>query len=143
MKKLILITCILALLVSLPAMAEKQNPPARDAPKPFVLPTAERFTLPNGLKVALVPYGSVPKVAVLAVLRPGNLNDVNDQAWLAGLTSALMKEGTKLRSAKAVDETAAGMGGDLTINTGEDQTKISLDVLSEFGPQAAKLVAEV
>jgi len=143
MKKLIVITCILAMFASLPAMAEKQKPPVGDAPRPFTLPTVERFTLPNGLQIALVPYGSVPKVEVMAVVRAGSINEAADQVWLTDLTAALMKEGTKLRSAKEVDETAASMGGDLTVDATGDQTTVSLDVLAEFGPQAAKLVAEV
>jgi predicted Zn-dependent peptidase len=147
MKKLILFTCILALLASLPAMgqkqAEKQKPPVGDAPKPFTLPAVERFTLPNGIQVALVPYGAVPKVEVLAVVKAGVLNESADQVWLSNLNALLMKEGTKKRSAKEVDETAAGMGGDLDISASGDVTNVSLDVLSEFGPQAAKLIAEV
>jgi len=149
MKKLVLITCILALLASLPAMAQQQNvtqkqkPPVGDPPKPFVLPAVERFTLPNGLQVALVPYGSVPKVEVLAVVRAGILNEKPDHVWLNELTALLMKEGTKQRSSKEVDETASGMGGDLDVSTSGDVTNVSLDVLSESGPQAAKLIAEV
>jgi predicted Zn-dependent peptidase len=143
MKKLILVTCILALLAALPAMAEKQKPPVGDAPRPFVLPTVDRFTLPNGIEVALVPYGSVPKVEVLAVVRAGNINEGADQVWLSDLTSLLMKEGTKAHTSKQVDEAAASMGGDLSINAGAETTTVSLDVLSEFAPSAAKLVAEV
>lgn len=45
-----------------PAVREK--PPEPDAPRPFKIPAPTRFSLPNGLKVSLVPYGTVPKLEV-------------------------------------------------------------------------------
>src|ERR1700759_2448207 len=122
MRKLLWFTCILALLASLPAVAQKQKPPVGDAPKPFILPPVERFTLANGLQVALVPYGSVPKVEVRAVVRAGQLNENADQVWLNELTALMMKEGTKSHSAQDVDQMASSMGGDLSVNANGDTT---------------------
>ena len=68
------------------ASAQKEQPPAGTAPKPFTLPKKETFTLKNGMKVTLVPYGSVPKVTVTAVVRAGNLNETEQQTWLANVT---------------------------------------------------------
>jgi zinc protease len=125
------------------ANAQKQQPPAGSAPKPFTLPRKETFTLKNGTQVTLVPYGSIPKVTVSAVVLAGNINETAEQVWLADLTGELMKEGTTTRSAEAIAEEAARMGGSLGISVTPDQTSISADVLSESGPQLVALIADV
>ena len=127
----------------LPALAQKQAPPAGGPPKPFVLPAKQRFTLPNGLAVTLVPYGSIPKADVAVVVGVGSNNEAAEQVWLSSLTAQLMKEGTKSRTAEQVSTEAAGMGGDVTVTAGPDQTVLTMDVLSEFAPQAARLLGDV
>ncbi|MGH7623119.1 MAG: M16 family metallopeptidase, partial [Gemmatimonadaceae bacterium] len=42
--------------------AKKELPPPVGTPKPFVLPPKHELTLANGMKVTLVPFGTVPKV---------------------------------------------------------------------------------
>lgn len=131
---------------ALPASAQqpqKQQPPVGSAPKPFTLPRKETFTLKNGTQVTLVPYGSIPKVTVSAVVLAGNINETAEQVWLVDLTGELLKEGTTTRSAEAIAEEAARMGGSLGISVTPDQTSISADVLSESGPQLVSLIADV
>ncbi len=101
-------------------------------PKPFSLPTPETFTLPNGLGVTLVPYGTVPKATVYLAIDAANVDETPQQVWLADLTGTLLKEGTRTRSAEAVAESLAKMGGSLDVGVGADVTSISADVLSEF-----------
>jgi predicted Zn-dependent peptidase len=125
------------------ATARKETPPEGGKPRPFTLPKRDTFKLSNGLRVTLVPYGSIPKVTVRAVVRTGNIDDPAGKVWLADLTGDLMKEGTATRTAQAVAEEAARMGGALSIGVGEEQTNVGMDVLSEFGPEAAALVADV
>jgi zinc protease len=125
------------------AEVTKQAPPAGGPPKPFAVPPHQDFTLPNGMKVTLVAYGSVPKVTVDVIVRSGNLNEGENQVWLANLTGDLMKEGTKTRSAEEIAKEAAGMGGAVTVNVGPDQTQIESDALSEFGSQMVALLADL
>ena len=80
---------------------KKQTPPVGSAPKPFKLPKMEKFSLPNGLQVTLVPFGSIPKVMIDVTVRSGNLNESASQVWLADFTGELMKEGTSSRSFRA------------------------------------------
>ncbi len=146
MKKTLLRSlAVLAVLLtfSLTALAQKQAPPAGGKPKPFKVPPAQNFSLPNGLKVTMVPYGQVPKVAVLAVVNAGNVDEGAEQVWLGDLTANLMKEGTQNRTAAQVDEAAANMGGNIFIGMGPDQSTIGGEALSEFGPDYVKLIAEV
>lgn len=126
-----------------PAMTRRETPPEGGRPKPFTLPRRDTFKLSNGLRVTLVPYGAIPKVTVRAVVRTGNLDDPAGKVWLADVTGDLMREGTTTRTAQAVAEEAARMGGGLSIGIGEEQSSVGLDVLSEFGPEAVALVADV
>ena len=122
---------------------EKQKPPAGGPPKPFNVPAHETYALPNGMNVTLVPYGNLPKVTLSLVLRTGNLNDPADMPGLADLAGKLMKEGTTSKSAKQIAEESARMGGSINISVGVDESDIATDVLSEFGPRAATLLADV
>jgi zinc protease len=142
MKKLSHIFFILIIAaVFLPA--QKQTPPEGGAPKDFSLPKKETVNLKNGIEVVMVPFGTIPKVTISIVVRSGNGNEKPNQVWLADFTGELMKEGTTSRSAEQVAEEASGMGGSVNINVGEDQTSISGDVLSEFGPSMVALLADV
>jgi len=132
-----------ALLSAFAANAQKQAPPQGSAPKPFTVPAHETYTLANGMKVTLVPYGKIPKVTVSAVVNSGNLNEPAELTGLADLAGSLMKEGTKTRSSKQVAQEFANMGGALAVNVGPDESDISTDVLSEFAPKAIALVADV
>jgi len=134
---------VLVGLTAIPALAQKQTPPTGGPPKPFTVPAHESFTLPNGLKVTLVPYGNLPKVTLTLMVRAGTVNEPKDRLGLAKLATNLMKEGTTSRSAKQVAEEAANMGGTLDVWIEADQTGISIGVLSEFGPRAAELLADV
>jgi zinc protease len=121
----------------------REKPPESDAPRPFRLSTPTRFTLPNGLKVTMVPYGSVPKALVRLTVRSGNANESEKQVWLSDLTGDLLLEGTKTRSATRIAQDAAAMGGEVAVNTGEDATSIGGEVLSEFASSMVALVADV
>ncbi len=138
---LVLLLAILA--VSTLAFSQKQAPPEGGTPRDFKLPPKTTFTLPNGLSVTIVPYGTIPKVTVSAIVRVGNLNEKENEVWLADIMGDLMKEGTTTRSAGVIAEEAASMGGTVTINVAPDLTTVNGDVLSEFGPNLVRLIADI
>ncbi|AKF84305.1 Predicted Zn-dependent peptidase [Myxococcus fulvus] len=127
----------------LAAPAAKQAPPAPAAPKPFNVPQRTSFKLDNGLEVSLLPYGDMPKVAIQLVVETGNIHEKADEVWLTDLAGKLLKEGTTTRSAEQVAQAAAELGGELDVGTQEDESHVSIEVLSEFAPQAVALVADV
>ena len=122
---------------------QKQTPPTGGPPKPFTVPAHETYTLANGMKVTLVPYGNLPKVTLSLVVRTGNLNEPADMPGLADIAGTLMKEGTTTRSSKQIAEESARMGGAVSVTVSVDETDLDTDVLSEFGPKAAALLADV
>jgi zinc protease len=121
----------------------REKPPAPDAPRPFRLPAATRFTLQNGLKVSLIPYGTIPKALVRLTVQAGNADDPPGQTWMADLTGDLLLEGTKTRSASRIAQDAAAMGGEVAVQAGENLTTVGGEVLSEFTPAMVDLVADV
>ncbi|MEM7081214.1 MAG: pitrilysin family protein [Pseudomonadota bacterium] len=136
----------LMLLIGLAALCSagfaRELPPEGGPARDFNLPTIERLTLDNGLRVTLVPFGKIPKAMIRVDVHTGNLNE-GDNVWLADLTTELMKEGTELRSAELIARQTARMGGELSLSTGLDQTYLGLSVLSEFAGDALGLAAEV
>src|SRR5579862_3548710 len=125
------------------ALAQKQTPPEGGPAKAFNVPAHETYMLPNGLKVTLVPYGIIPKVTVDIMVVAGSADEGSGHTGVADLTSDLMKEGTeKLTSSQLADE-AARMGSTLSVSSSYNRTDTGLDVLSEFGPEAVRLVADV
>ena len=143
MKTIAALLCVAsAATFSAVAAAATVTPPEPAPPRDFVLPAHETITLDNGLEVTFIEFGRVPKVAVSATVRAGALNQ-GMNAWLADLTARMLDEGTMRRSAADVAIAAANMGGQLGIGAGDDQTSASLEVLSESGPAAVELLAEV
>jgi predicted Zn-dependent peptidase len=125
------------------AFADKETPPPPAPAKGFQIPAPRSFTLPNGLQVTFVSYGTMPKVSIELAIRAGNAQEAADQVWMADLTGDLMREGTKTRTAVQIAEAAARMGGSLDVAVGADTTRLGGDVLSEFGPELVELVADV
>jgi zinc protease len=121
----------------------KEVPPQGPPPKPFHLPAATDFTLRNGMRVTLVPYGTVPKVAVRLFVNAGAIHESAGQVWLSKLNAVLMKEGTRTRSAEQVAREAAEMGGQLEVHAGSDFTSVGGVALSDFGPKFVALLADV
>ncbi len=142
-KKLNLLVLAATILGIAPAMAQKQAPPEGQPAKAFTVPANETYTLPNGLKVTLVPYGIIPKAAISLAVDAGEINAGNTRAGVAALTTDLMKEGTDKLTSQEISEAAASMGSALNINTGADRTNLGIDVLQEFAPDAVKLLAGV
>jgi len=141
-QKLLLVAGALALAV-IPAFGQKETPPAGGPPKAFSVPAHETYTLANGMKVTLIPYGNIPKVSVSLAVRVGALNDAKELLGEADLTGELLKEGTTSLSSSALAEAAAKMGSTITVGVGADETSLDVDVLSEYGPDAVKLLADV
>lgn len=123
--------------------AQKQAPPEGGKPKDFRVPAFRTFTLGNGLGVTLVPYGTLPKASVRFVIRTGNVNEAAEEVWLSDLTFDYLKEGTSSRTARAIAEEAAAMGGEVAAGTGSDQSSVGGTVLAEFAPGFVKLLADI
>ncbi len=124
-------------------LAQKQLPPEGSQPKDFILPEKETFSLDNGLKVTLVHYGSVPKVNVRFAVRAGNINEAENEVWLADLATDYLNEGTATKTAKQVAESAAQIGGSISTTCRTDLISVSGEALAEFAPELIGLLSDV
>jgi predicted Zn-dependent peptidase len=107
-----------ALLLPAPLAAQSFPPAPAIAPvKPFTIPATETYTLPNGMRVTLIPWGVAPKTFVTLNVFAGNLNE-DRQTWLADLTAAMLKEGAGGRSSTVLARAAASLGGDIATGFG-------------------------
>jgi len=131
------------LLLSTNAFAQKETPPEGGPPKAFVFPKGDTYELPNGMKVTLVQYGSIPKVAFQATIYSGTKDDAKGKKAVSEMTGTMLKEGTKTRSGEQIALEAANMGGSLNTGTGTDSTNITGEVLSEFDVRFIDLLADV
>ena len=122
---------------------KKEIPPAGGQPKPFVFPKTNDFVLPNGMKVTLVQYGSVPKVAIQAVIYTGSQDDVNGKKGASEMSGMMLKEGTTTRNGEQIALETAKMGGGLNVSVGTDSTNVSGEVLSEFDVPFLNVLADV
>jgi hypothetical protein len=138
--------CVSALLVVsfvTAAFAQKETPPAGGSPKPFVFPKQDTYMLKNGMWVTLVQYGSVPKVAMQAVVRTGSVNEKPEFRWISDMAATMLKEGTPTRTAEDLARQTAEMGGSIFASASNDKTTIGGEVLSEFDVKFLDLMGEI
>lgn len=138
-----LLTILLAIALCGPVFAQKQTPPEGGQPQDFKLPKKDSEKLDNGLTLTMVQYGVIPKVDVSVIIKTGNIHEGPQEIWLADLTADLMGEGTTSMDFKTIARKVAAMGGEVNISTGPNQTTISGSVLSEYGPELVKILADI
>jgi len=51
------------------------------------VPAHETYTLANGLKVTLVPYGNIPKVTVSVEVTAGSIDEGSSHVGVAGIAA--------------------------------------------------------
>ena len=143
--KTISIITTMALFIGLGSLSaqEKEAPPQGGTPKNFTLPEKEVIDFDNGLKLVMVPYGSIPKATIRVNVKTGNINEEENQVWLSDLMADLMEEGSTSRSSRQIADEMAGMGGNLEISVGVHTSSLGTSVLYEFAPDAINLMADV
>ena len=144
------LTLVLALLGSGCAALRAQaphgggaEPAAGPTPRPFALPAATRFVLPNGVAASVVRRPHLPIVSVRVVLGAGDRLDEAGRAGLADLTAALLKRGAGGRTAPAFAEAIDATGGSLEVGTTPDAVVVDLKVLKRDLAKGLGLLADV
>ena len=121
----------------------RELPPKAGTPKETRLPKTHDITLPNGMQVTFIPFGTIPKTSFSLVIRAGNGNEQSSETWLADMMGDMMREGTATRDSKQIAEALSSMGGGLGVNVGLDQMTVGTEVLSDFGSDALRIIADV
>ncbi len=134
---------LLALLLTIPVLAQQVTPPPPAAPRDPKLPQPVEKVLANGLRVIVVPKHDIPLVAARLMVKAGGAADPNAKAGLAELTATVLTKGTRTKSAEEIARGVEALGATLEASAGWDSTAIDLSVMSSNLPKAMEFVADV
>ena len=110
----------------------------------LVTPQEQWITLPNGLKILLLPDHQLPAVAGAAFIRAGTLFDPALEAGLASLTATLLRQGgTQSKTAEELDEALDSLGASIDTSAGRLYSIVSFSALAESAPQVLSMFHEV
>jgi zinc protease len=117
-------------------------PPAGPEIVPPV-PTPNVQHLANGLNVITVTNRRLPLVSVSLVSTQGAAADSDNRAGTAGLTAAVMTQGTRTRSAEQIARAVEALGSSLSAGAGWDGSTVGLTVRTGQLDAALGIVADV
>ncbi|MDQ2747532.1 MAG: insulinase family protein, partial [Acidobacteriota bacterium] len=117
-------------------------------PKPgadpkFTLPPIEKKKLSNGLEVWMVRQNELPIVSMNMVLKSGGTLDPSDKAGVSAMTSSLLDEGTKNRSADEIANQLQSIGASVGTSSGWDSANVSMSSLTKNLDQALDVFADI
>jgi zinc protease len=112
------------------AQAWRATAPKPGALRALALPKPTVFTLANGMTVYLVERHELPIVSAQLVTLAGDEGNPADRPGLAGMTSALLTEGTAKRTAEEIADASALLGNDLESRSDSGSAQLSISLLS-------------
>ncbi len=102
-----------------------------------------RKVLGNGIVLLTLERPTLPIVSVNLLVKAGSILDPEEKAGLANLTSSLLDEGTKKRSATAIADAVDFIGARLSASADEDYATISLKILKKDLAIGMDLLADI
>ena len=127
------------LLLAAPARADDQAI-ARDAAKMFS--TLRTETLPNGLRVYLVPVPGATTVTTMVAYKVGAADEQKDQTGLSHYLEHLLFKGTDKYFPGDIDRATQRAGGRNNAYTSEDMTNYHFDFAADLWPVALEIEAD-
>jgi len=115
MKRLFILSLIVLLITS-------QHAPARAENGALKLPPYKKVTLKNGLVVLLMEQHEVPIINFNFIVKAGSVADPAGKEGLASITAALLRKGTRTRSADQISTELDFVGGRLSADATFDYT---------------------
>lgn len=134
MNRLALASCSVTLLICLSCPAA----PAQT----LRLPPHEKFVLKNGLTVLLMEKRGVPLIDIFAMVKTGSAADPAGQEGLASATAALLRKGTKARTAQQFAADLDFIGASFEADAGPDFTTVSAEFLTKDVARGLELFSD-
>jgi zinc protease len=134
---------IAVLAIALPLVAQQVAPPAPAAPREAKVPQPVEKTLANGLRVIVVPKPNNPLVAAELMVRTGGAADPRGKAGVAELTSTVLTQGTKTRTAEQIARGVEALGATLATGADWDSSTVDISVMSSNLGKALEYVGDV
>jgi zinc protease len=119
------------------------QPPAAAPAAELALPQVERYVLPNGLVVLLVPSHDLPVVSLHLAVRAGASQETREKRGLADFVAAMLTKGTKKRSVDQLSATIDQVGGALGAGADFEATHVSCQVTAKNLATCLDLLPEV
>jgi zinc protease len=124
--------------------AARKQPPPPAPERAFAFPAHSTTKLDNGLTVFVVEDHRQPLVsATLMIPGAGSSSHPGSRAGLAGMTAALLRQGTATRSAQQIAGAIDRVGGSLSASAGVDSTEASVTVLTSSLDAGFELLADI
>jgi zinc protease len=114
-------------------------------PKPIalVLPKLERITLPNGLEILIVARKDLPVVSFGVAIPAGGFDERRETLGVADFAAAMLRRGTKTRSADDISRAIDFVGGSLNAQATNEGTTATCSSLSKDGQLCLDLLADI
>jgi zinc protease len=115
MKRLLILSLVVLLVVS-------EAAPARVADGALKLPPFKNLKLKNGMTLLLMEQHEVPIISFNFIVKAGSVADPAGKDGVASVAAALLRKGTKTRSADQISSELDFVGGILDAGAGPDYT---------------------
>jgi zinc protease len=125
-----------------PAAAQHGTTPPPPGPlRPFQVPAPQEFTLPNGLRVVLVPQAALPIVNGRLIVKAGSVYEPADKNGLAQLTAQLLREGAAGMTASELNTRMERLGAQFQTGAGLASASATVTALKPVFAEALTLAA--
>jgi zinc protease len=124
------------------AKQDAMLPPIGPDPK-FTLPAIEKTKLSNGLNVWVVRQTELPIVSMNLVLNAGGTLESADKSGVAAMTSNMLNQGTKTRSALDISNSLQSIGASVNPNASWDASTVSMQTLTKNLDPALDIYADI
>src|SRR5438477_11226778 len=106
-------------------------------------PQRTKSKLANGLEIILLESRTIPRFHGELFFRSGNAAAADRAVSLAEMTATMVRTGTANRPSREIEERLRGLGADLSIGAGQDNSAISFAGLSDQAEPLLQLVNEL
>lgn len=125
------------------AAADKGTLPSPAAEPAFTPPTPQKEILANGLTLYVVEDHTLPLVQFNLRFKSGWAVDPATTPGVAALTTDMLDEGTKTRTALQISEAARDLGAALFTSSGYSSSSVALNVLTKNLDPGLGLMADI
>lgn len=136
MKRFFILLFIVLLIISTSAPAKAENGSLK-------LPPYKKVTLKNGMTLLLMEQHEVPIINFNLIVKAGSVADPAGKEGLASVTAALLRKGTKTRSADQISTELDFVGGRLSADATFDYTNGLAEFVKKDIGKGLDLLADV
>jgi zinc protease len=120
-----------------------EAPPPAEAIRRIDIPDYQIRTLPNGLRVVVVPFHEQPSVSFRLLVGAGAVQEPTNRPGVASFVASLLNQGTRTRSAADIATLIDSAGGVLSVGSGNELTYVVGAVIKDRTDLALGLVSDI